>query len=655
MGVLELKRLSVAGARLRPGRLLTGLAIGLLAFWVYRPAFSGARPISALGLSAGMFLGLRRLRADRMTQAGETTAVVRMRNGDSLLIERTIETVEAELREKEAAFRQLQETYRGVARLHREQKTQIALLQIGQKLLADAATVLPNPDGCAALLESVMEFMEAGGGVVWLRVPNGDSLTAQAAEGRILPVSHFEPIDNVTALPYPELKALCEARLAAAAPAVPPQLRLPLLLEDIEESLSGAIKPGQPTLVVFLRAEPQGTELGEIIGAVGLCDPRGASRFNAQDSERVHTLAPSLAQSLRILESRRAADRRLNEVALLYDLSRLIDSATDIEQVYKAVVTQIMKILPCENCTLFLLDKPNKRLEPRATRGRAVNLLEHFVFEKGQGVSGWVASRGKQVVIHDLDKAPNVLNVESLPARIRSFVAMPMRVHNTVVGVLHVSHADPNIFSPDDIALLAIIAGQAAVTIERTEELHNLETLAITDGLTRTYNHRYFQMRLEDELKRCKRYRLPLSMLIIDVDHFKAINDQYGHASGDAVLRDMGTLLRQCMRDTEIVARWGGEEFGVLLPQTSAEQAYIAAERLRVSVETRDFRSVDGQPIRVTISLGLAGYPVNGAAHSELIEAADRALYAAKRGGRNRVGTGDTAVAVVASRALIPA
>ena len=210
-------------------------------------------------------------------------------------------------------------------------------------------------------------------------------------------------------------------------------------------------------------------------------------------------------------------------------------------------------------------------------------------------------------------------------------------------------------FSPDDIRLLSLIAGQAAITIERTAAHQQLETLAITDGLTRAYNHRYFQMRLEDELRRCKRYHLPLSLLVVDADHFKAINDRYGHASGDAVLRDMGTLLRECMRDTEIVARLGGEEFGVILPQTDEIQAHIAAERLRAAVESHDFRSVDGKPIQVTISVGISGFPPNAATRADLMEQADRAMYAAKRSGRNRVVSAEAPTLALVSEALVAA
>ncbi len=610
-------------------RPLVGLAALGLVFVIARPPFRHARTAAASGLAAGALLQGRRL---RLAKSGAETDAAK-HSGNSLLAARSLETVEAELREKEAALRGLQETYRNVARLHREQKTQIDTLQMAQQAIEIAASLEAGEGAYAALLARVMDALEAGGGVFWRRVPGGDSLQVTAAEGRVLPAAHFALLADAAHLSAPELRARCEAQMADAVPALPPQLRLPLTAD--EEAAQN--RPLQPLLITLIRAESQKEEPGEILGAVGLCEPRGMSRFNAQDAERMRGIAPALAKALKMLESRRDDKRQLTEITALYDLSRLMESASDIEQVYKAVVAQVAKIIPCENIALFLLDKPSKKLESHAARGRAINLLEHFAFEKGKGVSGWVASRGKPIVINDLDKAPNVLNAESLPARVRSFAAMPMRVNNHVIGVLHVSDSAPNAFSPDDIRLLSQIAAQAAVTIDRAAERHQLETLAITDGLTRAYNHRFFQMRLEEELRRCKRYHLPLSLLIVDADHFKAINDQYGHASGDAVLRDMGALLRQCMRDTEIVARLGGEEFGVLLPQTDDIQAQIAAERLRAAVEAHDFRAVDGQPIRVTISVGVSGFPPS-MTRADLMEQADRALYAAKRSGRNRVG-----------------
>jgi diguanylate cyclase (GGDEF)-like protein len=212
-----------------------------------------------------------------------------------------------------------------------------------------------------------------------------------------------------------------------------------------------------------------------------------------------------------------------------------------------------------------------------------------------------------------------------------------MLSQENVIGVLNVSHSAPNAFSTEEIRLLSILAEQAAVTIERGEAMRSLEQLAITDGLTRVFNHRYFRLRLDQEIRRARRYQLPLSLLMIDVDHFKAINDRCGHETGNRILIEVAGILRRNMRETEIVTRYGGEEFALILPQTRAEDALVPAERVRRLVEEHPFAPTDGTPLSVTISVGVAGYPEHAAAPEELLQQADAALYAAKEEGRNRV------------------
>ena len=618
-------------------RVILGLTLGITGAGLLAafPRHSHLLLAFATGCGAA-WLGLR--------AAGESTRRASRTSGRKttiLLRQRTVETLELDLDEAGKALRSLQDNYREVARLARRQKTQIRLLQAGEQFFEAGAAAGEAEDrsGTARLLRNLMEAMNAGGGVLWLREGKDSALTPQAAEGRILPLSHFAPIANLDSLTTTELREQCERILREAAPAVSStaptsEIALP---DDDEDAGATKLFTPQPALVVLLRVPGEDEKTGAILGAVGLCDPRGSRRFSPGDMERFHTLCRAFAVALHNLQGRLALSRRVHEISLLYDLSRLTESAADMEQVYKVVVAQAQKMVPSENCTLFLLDKKQNALQAKASRGRVVNLLEHLSFEKGEGVSGWVAARGKQIVINDLERETNLRQSEKIPARVRSFVATPLRVQNSIIGVLSVSHSEAGRFSADDLQWLSILAGQAAVTIERSAEYHTLETLAITDGLTRVYNHRYFQMRMEDELRRCKRYKQPLTVLVMDADHFKAINDRYGHSSGDAVLRDLGTLLRESVRDTEIVARMGGEEFALLLPQTEVQQAQIAAERIRASIEAHPFRAVDGQPIRVTVSIGLAGYPPHGATRADLLERADRALYAAKNGGRNQV------------------
>jgi diguanylate cyclase (GGDEF)-like protein len=178
----------------------------------------------------------------------------------------------------------------------------------------------------------------------------------------------------------------------------------------------------------------------------------------------------------------------------------------------------------------------------------------------------------------------------------------------------------------------------AAANVELAAANRRLEQLAITDGLTELHNHRYFHERLASEVERANRTHLPLSLLMIDVDHFKHYNDRNGHPAGDAVLRDVAQILREGRRMNDTVARYGGEEFAVLLPDTPRSSARSLAETLRARVEARDFQHSDLQPLgRLTVSVGVACAPDDAASAAELLQAADDALYRAKGAGRNRV------------------
>ncbi len=177
---------------------------------------------------------------------------------------------------------------------------------------------------------------------------------------------------------------------------------------------------------------------------------------------------------------------------------------------------------------------------------------------------------------------------------------------------------------------------------ERTRDLSDavakLQKLAVTDGLTGLYNHRYFQEKWQEEVRRARRYDEPLSLLMIDLDEFKNYNDSLGHPQGDVLLHDVASHLEQSFREVDFVARYGGEEFVIILPSTSKGAAHPIAERIRKSLEDTPFPFRDVQPSgRVTASFGIAAWPEDGVHPWELLERADRALYAAKRTGRNRV------------------
>jgi diguanylate cyclase (GGDEF)-like protein len=192
----------------------------------------------------------------------------------------------------------------------------------------------------------------------------------------------------------------------------------------------------------------------------------------------------------------------------------------------------------------------------------------------------------------------------------------------------------------DALRMLEVLAIQAAQAVLRAQLFEQTERLATTDGLTSLANRRTFQARASQALAQARRYGRACAMLITDIDHFKAVNDTYGHPAGDVVLRGVAQMLREQARDTDVVARYGGEEFAVVMPETDLRGAAVIAERLREAVAARVFPTELG-PVKVTLSVGLAGSPDDGTEMEALVQLADQCLYQAKRQGRNRVVTSE--------------
>jgi len=261
-----------------------------------------------------------------------------------------------------------------------------------------------------------------------------------------------------------------------------------------------------------------------------------------------------------------------------------------------------------------------------------------------------VESRQK-VIINDTRRDPITRpHVEDLVrAGIHSLLVVPVVLFDQTVGSLLLRGArHEGAFTLREISFCEIVAGAAANALERAqlfEEIQKanerLEHLAVTDGLTGLYNHRFFRMRLADECERAKRYGLPLSCMIMDIDDFKKINDTFGHLQGDAILRGIADCATRCVRRSDIVARYGGEEFVVVMPQTGTEGAAAQSERLRREIAETRFKGIPEDEC-VTVSVGAAVYDAETMGDCEaLIRAADGALYRAKREGKNRVVMGE--------------
>jgi diguanylate cyclase (GGDEF)-like protein len=214
-------------------------------------------------------------------------------------------------------------------------------------------------------------------------------------------------------------------------------------------------------------------------------------------------------------------------------------------------------------------------------------------------------------------------------------MAIPLRSGGHPFGVL-AYYGRPSPFEAEDVDSLEILVRQAETAIENSFLYEEAVRLSLTDGMTGLWNRRNFDLRLEAELSRAVRFSEPFAVVFVELDQMKLVNDHHGHQAGDTVLIELARRLTEAVREVDVVARWGGDEFTLLLPKTALPGALLLAEKIRGAVANAPFR-VDTGPLDITISVGVAAYPEHGSSGKDLVAAADAAMYRAKAGGRNRV------------------
>jgi diguanylate cyclase (GGDEF)-like protein len=216
--------------------------------------------------------------------------------------------------------------------------------------------------------------------------------------------------------------------------------------------------------------------------------------------------------------------------------------------------------------------------------------------------------------------------------------AVPVIYHDRTMGVLMVTSDDPQrLWQENEVMLLRTVADQVAVAVNHARLFQQMQHQALTDGLTGCFNRRFFEIQLERDLHLATRMRQPVSLILLDIDHFKRVNDTHGHDAGDAALRILANALREEVRGVDTAARYGGEEFAIILPQAGHEGAKVVAERLRSRIESTEVPGVGC----ITASLGVASFPNDASSRELLVTSADRALFLAKRSGRNKVCSTD--------------
>jgi diguanylate cyclase (GGDEF)-like protein len=318
----------------------------------------------------------------------------------------------------------------------------------------------------------------------------------------------------------------------------------------------------------------------------------------------------------------------------------------NLDELADELLLQASAAVGAERCSVMLVEPDGKQLRVRAIRGLNLKYVEYVRIQRGESISGSVWAEAKPMLVEDIRLNADFSGQRRSRYAGNSFLSIPLMLADQVYGVINVSDKRGNgVFTPTDLRRLTPLAQQAALAIDRIEAKHTTEVLrraSMTDYLTDLLNRGAFDQRLSEEVERARRYPYanPLSLLVVDIDDFKKVNDAYGLLTGDDCIRACAQTLKQGTRNIDSVYRRGGEEFTVLLPHTNRDAAMILAERLcRAMAATQVVTKNTPEPVSFTISIGLSTFPEDGDSDDTLFARANQALHVAKGSGKNQVVT----------------
>ena len=324
----------------------------------------------------------------------------------------------------------------------------------------------------------------------------------------------------------------------------------------------------------------------------------------------------------------------------ILNVAQVVISSLEMDEVLQNILYSAMSVIDMPAGSIALYNASTQELELHAHAGLSDNLIAHEKWKvKPGGLTHEILEKGELFIVNDTESAAFFNNPLAIEEGIRSIIAIPLKIHKRTIGVLYLDDFKPREFAEDKLELLSILSSFATMSIDHARLHERTLQLACTDGLTGLYNHRQFKKMFKEEVARASRYGKSLSIILMDVDDFKKFNDTYGHPNGDIVLQEMANMLRELLRGSDKIFRYGGEEFVALLPETPLDQAKKVAERIRIFVETESplFLTHITKTHGVTVSVGVAALPEDGSDAAGLLKTVDDLMYQAKREGKNKV------------------
>ena len=331
-------------------------------------------------------------------------------------------------------------------------------------------------------------------------------------------------------------------------------------------------------------------------------------------------------------------DRQFYELKIFHDVAKALTSSLDLDAILQTIMEKMAAYFEPATWSLLMLDEATDELYYAAAVGKGCENLNALQLASGETLARWVINHGEPIVVPNVaqDERIQHTGTEVISIDGCSVVCMPVRTGGKVLGIIEMMNIDMQVYARHEM-LLRSLADYAAIAIENARAVQRIQELSITDDCTGLYNARRLFTALSEEVHRSHRFGYEFSLLFLDLDYFKHVNDEYGHLVGSKLLGQVGQALRENLRLVDAAFRYGGDEFAVLLPQTSKEAALLVARRLMSVFHSRQWLATETVSLFLQASIGIASFPLDAGSPEALVQRADEMMYQVKQGGRDNI------------------
>jgi diguanylate cyclase (GGDEF)-like protein len=329
----------------------------------------------------------------------------------------------------------------------------------------------------------------------------------------------------------------------------------------------------------------------------------------------------------------------LQELAIFNDVAKALTSSLNLDSILQTIMDKMAEFFQPDTWSLLMVDEQKDELYFAIAVGDAAETLKTVRLKVGEGIAGWVARNGDSLIVPDVYNDPRFSKRidEMTKWKTRSIICVPLQSKHRVLGVIQLINCSMESFGEQEMFFLHALCDYAAIAIDNARAVEKIQELTITDDCTGLYNARHLYKTLEAEVYRSARFGYEFSVVFLDLDHFKMVNDTYGHLIGSKLLQEIGFKIKSQLRLIDYAFRYGGDEFVILLPQTEKNSALVVAKRIQEMMRNTRFLAEEGLNLSIRGSMGLATYPEDAKSSHEIIRQADEMMYMVKNSSRDNI------------------